>query len=153
MENEAKIIKMNKEESFMGNTTSQEATQNVNTDLLLTNKQEIPADYKVYYLDNPEDARLIKEYYMSKPNFRIIKLYDRYFLQYKTLKLHKAAYDVISEVVVYEKLVDDYYKENEKGFDSIQQATDSLTKYINAPQNAEIVEINVNANETIKNNI
>lgn len=136
MEQETKVIK---HQSSMGHTLNQEAVQEFKT----------PEERKIYYLDNPEDAKYIKDYYLSKPNFRIIKLYDKYFLQYKTMQLHKSMYDVLEEVVRYEKLKDDYYFDNERGFNSIEEATTSLLTYMNAPQNATLHEVKLSAKEEI----
>jgi hypothetical protein len=154
MEQEAKIIHMKTDKSFMGNTVLQEQIQLNKTDVILSEEaqkkqDEQKKDGNIYFLDNPDHAIIIKEHYLSKPNWRLIKIYNKYFIQYKTMILHKSAYDVLDEVIKYEKLKDDYYKENELGFDSVEEATNSLVRYMNAPQTAELYAVNLTSKETI----
>ena len=98
---------------------------------------------KTYYLDDINDQKTIKDFFLAQPDFRIIEIHGCFFIQFKTLKLDKAEFKSLDEVCFYEKLSDTYYFENEYGFESLDKANKSLTNYLNAPKSAKIHQINV----------
>ena len=96
-----------------------------------------------YNLDNPEDSKIVKEHFLAQSDFRAIKIHNKYFIQYKTLKVENSIINSLEEVVQYAKLTDEYYFENEKGFNSLKQAEESLLKYLNAPSMAVAFPIGI----------
>lgn len=98
---------------------------------------------KTYNLDDINDQKIIKEFFLAQSDFRIIEIHGCFFIQYKTLKLESATVENPSQCVFYQKLSDTYYFENEYGFQTLEEAKKSLITYLNAPKNTKIHQINI----------
>ena len=104
-----------------------------------------PAPKRTLDLSTPEDSQTLKEFFMAQADFRVLFIHGRYFIQYKTLKLVNDTVDDINQTVFYEKLVDDYFKGNDNGFDTLLAAQEALVAYVNAGKQAKLYPINLTA--------